>query len=306
MTLGNRVTSVINHFPILPLHISLQPFSKSLYTASMSETSLPYPNFKGEGPFRYFDLPTEVRDQILRLLLVRGNVAMGKEASIRNRFGSWDHEEPMWELLKVNRRLRAEASAVLFSQRNNTFYFPIGGAKKGLAGRNMIENPYFQSVPLMIRKLDCAFDMRDFEVSTFDIFESTKEEQDVIVGNGSFERLSQSEQLEAIHDCYLDNLLEVWIPITEAFCQLRLHLLRLDVSRARCPLGCCRLAEAAVKLLDFQEQGPYPKRVELLGVLDHEKDSLKTIIEDQDLMPLDRLFFVDTPGCICGVSSHEA
>ncbi|CAD6593275.1 MAG: hypothetical protein ASARMPREDX12_007006 [Alectoria sarmentosa] len=270
----------------------------------MSKTSLPYSNFKREGPFRYYDLPTEVRDQILRLLLVRGNVAMGKEASIRHRFRSWNHEDPMWELLRVDGLMRAEASAILFSQRNNTFYFPIGGALKGLAGWNMIGNPFFQSVSLMIKKLDCAFDMRDFEVSTFDIFESTKEEQDVIVGNGSFERLSQSEQLEAIHDCYLDHLLEVWDPITEAFGQLRLHLLRLDVSKARCPLGCCRLVKDVVELLDFQGQGPYPRRVELLGVLDHEKDSLKTIIDDRDLMPMDRLFFVDTPGCTCCADSE--
>ena len=217
----------------------------------------PDPNFKREGPFRYFDLPTEVRDQILRLLLVRENVALGKEKSIRNRFSGWSHEKPMWQLLRVNGQLRAEAKVVLFSQRNNTFYFPIGGTLTGVAWWYMLgrPSPHIQAVPPPIRKLDCAFDMRDFEETTFNMFEGTKRDYDdeMAPGDVPFERLPPIERLDLIHDSYRSNMLRVWRGIAEAFCMMKLYLLRLDVSKAYCPLGCCRLVEEAVGFMkDFR------------------------------------------------------
>lgn len=271
----------------------------------------PDPNFKREGPFRYFDLPTEVRDQILRLLLVRENVALGREKSIRNRFSGWSHEKPMWQLLSVNGQLRAEAKVVLFSQRNNTFYFPIGGTLIGVAWWYMLgrPSPHIQAVPPPIRKLDCAFDMRDFEETTFNMFEGTKRDYDdeMAPGDVSFERLPPFERLDLIHDSYRSNMLRVWRGIAEAFCMMELYLLRLDVSKAHCPLGCCRLVEEAVGFVKgFRHcRRPYPKRIEKLGALDHETGSLKKFIEDRNLIPKDRYVFVDTPGCKCHVGSRN-
>lgn len=142
----------------------------------------PGPSFTREGPFCYSDLPPELREKILRLLLVRGNVAMGKQGAIKNRFSHWSHERPMWQLLMVSRQLRAEASAVLYALRHNTFYFPIDG--------NMLlpsfylrpwNSTMFETGPPRIEKIDCAFDMGDFKDTTFNVYEDAKSAYDARV-----------------------------------------------------------------------------------------------------------------------------
>ena len=249
----------------------------------------PDPKFKREGPFRFFDLPTELRQQILSLLLVRGNVAIG---NARNRFSDWDHEKPMWQLLEVNSQLRAEAGAVLYSQRNNTFYFPL-------------EEAFTPIIVPPIRRLDCAFDMRACEDTAFNVFERAKEDYDIDLdpGETSFDQLSSTQRMYLVHQEYHYTLWSVWDDIASAIRQMRLELLRLDITKARCPLGCCRLAEEAVKLLD--RSGYPPERIEILGALDHERGGLRTLIEKRNPDLKGRCFFVEKPGCTCAVSPCE-
>lgn len=75
-----------------------------------------------EVPFRFFDLPFEIRSQILRYCLVRGKVAYGSTSIIRLRFPGWRHEPPQWTLLNaVSRQMQREASDVVFSSLNTFF-----------------------------------------------------------------------------------------------------------------------------------------------------------------------------------------
>lgn len=273
------------------------------------DSNPPGPTFNREGPFRYFDLPPEIRDQILRLLLVRGNVALGNDGAIKNRFRHWNHERPMWQLLMVNRQLRAEASAVLYSSRNNTFYFPIGGSLRSVSMFSKLWNGG-RLVPPPIRKLDCAYDMRDFTDTASNVFEDAKwayDDDERAPGGLSFEEIPHNERLEFLHRSYGYKLLGVWGYMAEVFDKMKLDLLRLDVSNARCTLGCCRYLDEALGVLgDFRlGRGPYPKRIEILGVLDHEKESLKAYIKDRRIMRKNRYVFVDKPGCTCDVSPRK-
>ncbi len=282
----------------------------------MSRISVPHfdnrpdPHFKREGPFPFFDLPTEVRDQILSLLLARGKVALGKETSIRNRFSNWKHEKPMWQLLRVNSQLRAEARAVLFSPRHNTFYLPIGDASKAISEWSIFPLNTFDVNLFAVPKFNCAFDMRDLEYTTFNVFEDTKRTYDDESSPGQlpFEQLLPFERMDILHDSYREGLLDIWVKLDVLFSKVKISVLQLDISKARCPFGCCRFAKEAVGILKLLRHNPrcFPERIEIFGALQHEKENLKNLIEDHDPTEELNYRFVDTPGCTCGVSPRES
>lgn len=311
----NQTTSFIDNFPISPSFISVLPLIILSSAITMSEVPALLSddhvdsNFGRDGPFRFFDLPTEVRDQILRLLLIRGNIALGKKSSIRKRFSGWSHERPMWQLLSVNGRLREEASAVLFSPRYNTFYLPIGISLIDARWWTLSSQITSKVVPAHVKEMDVAFDMRDFEETPFNIFEEIKREHD---GTNAprlihFEQLTTDERHQMIHDRYRTKLMDVWHGLAQGLGMMSLDLLRVDVSKARCPLGCCRLADVAVFVLKhicvFPDPLPFHHtRFEILGALHDEKGMLREIIGDSAVMRNDDFTFVDMSGCICDVS----
>lgn len=54
------------------------------------------PHSRREDPFRYFDLPIEIRYDILGFLLVRGTVTLRRDVAGKRRLRYWDHERPEW------------------------------------------------------------------------------------------------------------------------------------------------------------------------------------------------------------------
>lgn len=52
-------------------------------------------------------------------------------------------------------------------------------------------------------------------------------------------------------------------------------------------------------------RGPYLERIEILGVLDHEKGGLMRYIEQRNIISRDCYAFVDNPGCTCDVSRRK-
>ena len=84
-----------------------------------------------------------------------------------------------------------------------------------------------------------------------------------------------------------------------------LDLLRLDLTNCRCPVGCCRMGPFLLEILDANPQHEdcgYPKRVEILGILEREQHACRDVLAQRSGIPLDRVFFVDNLGCTCKLS----
>ena len=248
--------------------------------------------------FRYFDLPIEIRYNILENLLVRGKVAM-RSCLIRQRFPSWRHASPQWSLLKgVSRQMQREASDVVFSSKN-TFFSPLGAICD--------EEKWFLPNQLPpIKKLDCVFDMRDINEASFWTFQHVKQWHDSfnVTPDIPFESLSSGEKLELLHGSKRQALMYDWVDKVKAVFGLELELLRFDLTDCRCPAVCCRLGEGVLSLISHDENTSfeYPKRLEIVGALKTEEKPLRAMLRRCSDLLEERVIFIDTPGCSCTVS----
>jgi len=243
-------------------------------------------------PFPYFELPKEIRFMILELLLVRGNVAMSREWPAKYRFPSWNFERPQWALRAVNRLMRAEAAEVVFSSKN-TFFVPLGGVQPGKRRLHM----FASKMPWPpIKRLDCAFDMRDnVDDSYCNLwnFNSEKEFYDQDFGEGCFERLTREEKWDIIHEAKVDDLMEAWQSYVEAIEPMNLDLLRLDLTDCRCSAGCCRLGRQILETFDYNNSDCYPSRIEIVGAQEWEEASVIAAMENRNECLKGRIFLVD-------------
>lgn len=186
--------------------------------------------------------------------------------------------------------MQDEAEAVLCSGKN-IFYLPLCkmGQFYDWAYRTM------RTIP-PVKKLDCAFDMRDVAENTSAMVQRMKAENRLDVVGDDFERLSRSEKAELLHrESFLD-LLYVWTDKIDAFIVLDLDLLRLDLSNCRCLSGCCRLGQGLLENLDFdQTYAEYPQRIEIIGALKEEENLWRAAVRRGSHVPLERVFFIDAP-----------
>lgn len=257
------------------------------------------PKFKRRGPFRYFDLPAEIRCMILDLVLAPGHVALSPR--IRTRFPLWSHERPAWELFRVSHRMRDEAKA-RFRSKKNIFYLPVGemGDFVDWAHRTM------DALPLIVKNLDCAFDKRDLIGGIFSTLNMEKAAKLDPVRK-DFERpVSRTQEWYSLHSDNTMALLKVWREKIDAFKVLNLDLLRLDLSSCQCLWGCCRPGKNLLRNLTFdiapsyygqtQTVARYPRRIEIIGALLKEENMWRKAIERSSEVPVERVFFVGAPG----------
>ena len=108
-----------------------------------------------EQPFRFMDLPPEIRNMILELLLVQGTVSASSDKALDFRFWpyfEWNHRRPQWSLLSaVSRQMQAEAANIVYSPKN-IFVAPLGPFQTW--------GPRAEQV-FLFKRIDISFDMRD-------------------------------------------------------------------------------------------------------------------------------------------------
>lgn len=170
----------------------------------------------------------------------------------------------------------------------NTFYLPFGelGQFPDWAYRTM------RTIPL-VKKLDCAFDMRDVAENSFALVQGLRAGNRLDAVGEDFERLSRNDRWELLHRANTFELMYVWVMKIDAFLALDLDLLRLDLSNCRCPIGCCRLWKELLENLAFDDTAErYPKRIEIVGAMKEEEDLWRATIRGCSEIPLERVFFV--------------
>lgn len=204
-------------------------------------------------------------------------------------------------LSAVSRQMQKEASDVVYSAKN-TFFVPLGSINRD--GWWCIPRPFPQ-----VKRLDIAFDMQDVEENsayTLALVKSWRDRPDRTPGTTPFEELTDAERWDLLHEDKKGALtFDVWPSKTKACMEINnLDLLRVDLTSCRCLVGCCRMGPILLEFLDIDhdEDYRYPKRIEIVGILEREQDACRDALAQYGQVPLDRVFFVDNPGCICNVS----
>ena len=79
--------------------------------------SAPAPESLASQPFRFLDLPPELRCIIYEFCMVRGTVYPAPRPKHDHRYNDFaSFEAPQWALLRVNRQVRVEAAKILLSK----------------------------------------------------------------------------------------------------------------------------------------------------------------------------------------------
>lgn len=191
--------------------------------------------------------------------------------------------------------MRAEVGSIIYRPRN-TFFLGPGP----LCDASYLAFPSRRLLP-PVKRLDCAFDMRDLEEDSMALFELARGRCDALSA-ARFDGLSSHERARCIHDTGTQALLDDWATKVNGFCRLHLDLLRLDFTGARCVVGCCSLGVYIFEMMEGFHPNTF-KRIEILGLPPQEHGSIRQVAQDSKSLSGTVLSFVDTPGCTCKVCS---
>lgn len=192
-------------------------------------------------PFRFLDLPAELRDIIYELCLVKGTIHLVPRPRNDHRYDLLGSpEKPEWALLGVNRQVRGEAASTILSKN----HFVLGydtSSERILWYRwksSSLDND-FSLAALAKRKLQSISIQTDlrglFKQDSLDLAEygCTLYEKKYVAG----------ERTPWAH-ANVDELPIMWSSMCSFYKKVK--FLQIDITNAFCPLGCCRyFAEAA-------------------------------------------------------------
>ncbi|KAH7086555.1 hypothetical protein FB567DRAFT_528250 [Paraphoma chrysanthemicola] len=228
-------------------------------------------------PFRFLDLPAELRMQVYEYLVVVGKVFYTPdsfEESQDPRFKEWDYYPvPSLQILRVNKQIHREAEDLYLS--SNLFVLPWNfeiTAPFSSSSYDLLpwvcRRPLFSSQGLkVIKNISVSFCTRSVEPLTM-----TASEWALHSPHGDFEDLSEDDRLHYAHDTargggysHMDIKSDRLACITS-----KLQYLEIDFTNTYCPVGCCRMVDINGDFLT----GLDPAIIRVLGVREGEKEEL--------------------------------
>jgi hypothetical protein len=253
-----------------------------------------------DQPFRFMDLPTELRLRIYGYLVVVGKVFYkpDDDSVFSNpRFKDFRaYREPDLSILRVSKAVHKEAEEVYLSQ--NLFVLPVQLEK------------YFdvsRSTPLMFSENASKY-MKHISVGvSAGIPEWMQSGHAYMWGHMDgfpptiFDRNSREERLQLMHSAASDHYRRARRKITDWIYDLRaLKTIEVDLMNAYCPFGCCRDLDQPPYLPDLKRL----ESIRLLG-LRHEMEEQDYVLDSYQNYWLTDVGITDDSGEIYDQEEHD-
>ncbi|KAG9206768.1 hypothetical protein G6514_000054 [Epicoccum nigrum] len=249
-----------------------------------------------DQPFRFIDLPTELRLQIYGYLVIVGKVFYKPDDdTVRSNLHRKDfraYRKPDLSILRVSKAVSKEAEEIYLSQ--NLFVLPV------------LREDHFddsRSTPLMFSE-HASKHIKHISVGI-----SAEMPKWMRFGHaytwaaltpGVFDQCSREERLRIMHSkCYDSNYWVAEMIVTWIDKMVALKTIELDLLNAYCPFGCCRKLD----LVPYLPRPTHLERIRLLGLRSKKEEQyfVVKLFEDDDLTGVGR----DEDGDIYDQEKHD-
>lgn len=234
-------------------------------------------------PFRFFDLPTEIRVMIYQEVLVVGKVFYTPdEYDVWNGKRCRGHQlyhKPELQLLRVCKQIHAEAEPVYLSK--NFFVLPIKWYKCQpfkelhwfrIRDLNSHARHLFSPAGLFhVKNISISVDQKLAEPKGMTV-DNWKHEE-LVYGSTSFAQLSHDKRFERVHNHMCEDVEWKWNTMTDHLNHFQngLNYIEVDFSNAFCPIGDCRPIGFAV---DVWIKQAAPTTLDIIGLRTREEQGL--------------------------------
>lgn len=224
-------------------------------------------------PFRFMDLPTELRVQIYEYLVVVGKVFYTPNDYERKESPLYaevdQYRKPDLAILRVSKTVHSEAEEVYLGA--NMFilpfecdtFSPFSFSEETPRHSRVI---FSQAALRLVKKIGVVL-CSHTDTKAFVMSRSEWNEE------GNFDDLTLADKLDQAHECAFESQLDTQKNLSVAISDLEnLESIDFDFTNAYCPLGCCRRFDL---WYDFAMR--YARNIRFLGVRNEEE---KTDIMD--------------------------